>query len=642
MISALRHMFVDSWLGRALAFLIFLAFIGWGVGDIFTSSGANQGDTVATIGGKRITADDLSRGIRAQLPQVAQQMGLSDPTQLPLAERAQVAREVLQRLVTQQEVLLAADKNGMKVPDSLVRDEVFGMAYFHGPNGQFDRKIFDQRMVQAGLTERRLLDMVRDDITVRSLLDGMGDTMRVPASMIQRLLDFDARLHVLDVVRIDSAAMTAPPAPTEAQLHRYYDNHPWAFRTVAFRHAKVVVLSVDSVARSLEIPDADLKRLYDFQSQKFHVPETRSLEVLTFQDQAKAAQAAQNWKSGASWDSVQAQNHDAAGVSLTDTRQSDVPSPELAQAAFSAPQGDIQGPIKTETGWIVFRVIDVKEPHNVDFAQAKDGLHDEVARAQAPQLLQARIARFQDVLAGSSDLEKIPTDLGAVPAQGSLDAQGMTKEGEPAPLPGDDALRAAIVTRIFAQSPGAKPSVVRGPKGSAFAVLVDQVEPGAEKPFDAVRDQVVNAWTNAEREHAADIRATALFTQAKQMGGVAKAVANTADAAALQSGVAFSRVRPAALPQTIAQLALSTPVGQSAMLDVGGDYYVLTVTGERDPDAATTKDLTDRMAPQLQQTMQNDVPMTFVRGLEQRVKPVPNMALLQQVIDSTGAGAASP
>lgn len=640
MISALRHVFVDSWLGRILAFLIFLAFIGWGVGDIFTNLGGTNADTVARIGKRRITADDLSRGIRSELPQMAQQMGVGDPSQIPQAERAQVAREVLQRLVTQQEVLLAADRNGMHVPDALVRDEVFGMPYFHGANGQFDRKVFDQRMAQAGLTERRVLDMVRDDITVRGLLDGMGDTVRVPSTILHRLLDFDAAQHVLDVVRVNAGAMAAPPAPTDAQLHRYYDNHPWEFRTAAYRHAKVVVLSTETVARSIDIPDADLKRLYDFQSQRYHVPETRSLEVLTFQDQAKAQQAVQDWKSGASWDAVQKDNHDAAAVSLPDTRQSDVPNPELAKASFGAAQGEIQGPLKTETGWVVFRVIDIKAPHNVDFAQAKDALREEVAKAQAPQVLSARMARFQDAVAGSADLEHVPADIGAVPAQGSLDAQGMTKEGEPAPLPGDAALRQAIVARIFSQPQNAKPSIVQGPKGSAFAVLVDQVEPGAVKPFDSVHDQVASAWTDAARRHAADVQAAGLFNKAKQSGGVARAVANTPDAAMLQSGVSFSRVRPAAIPQELAQLALGTPVGQSAMLNVDDDYYVVTVTGVRAPDAATTKELTDRLEPQLRQSMQNDIPMTFVRGLEQRVKPVPNMGLLQRVIDSTGAGAA--
>ncbi|AOX19839.1 peptidylprolyl isomerase [Kozakia baliensis] len=639
MISALRHVFVDSWLGRILALLIFFAFIGWGVGDIFGNLGGSDANTVVKIGDRRITAEDLDRGIRSELPQVAKQMGVTDPSQLPPSARRQAAQSVLQRLVSQNEILALAARNGMQVPDSLVREEVFALPYFHGTDGKFDRKLFDQRMAQAGMSEKQLLQMVRDDITVRSLIEGLGDTMQVPSSLLQRLLDYDAQEHVLDIVRVNAGTMTPPAAPTEGQIHRYYDNHPWNYRTTEFRHAKIVVLSAEGVAKSIVIPEADLKRFYEFQSQRYHVPETRSLEVLTFQDQAAANKIAESWKGGASWEVIQAQASNAAAVSFPDTRASDVPSPELAKAAFAAPVNAIQGPLKTETGWVVFRVKDIKPPHNVDFDHAKDDLRDEITRAQAPQLLQSRLPRFQDAVAGSTDLEHIPTDLGAIPAQGSLDAQGMTKDGEPAPLPGDPELRQAIIARIFSQAEGVKPSVVNGPKGGAFAVLVDHIEPGALKSFDSVRDQVVHDWTEAQRRHAADERATTIFDKAKQQGGVAKAVAGTTDASSMQSGMAVSRIKPVPLPQPLLPLIFGTPVGQSAMLNVNDDYFVVTVTGLRDGDPATMKELSSRLRPQLEESLRGDIPTTVVHSLEDKLKPVPNVQLMQRVIDASGGGA---
>jgi len=636
MISALRRLFVESWLGRIIAFLIFLAFIGWGVGDIFTSMGSASGDVVAKVGDRKVSATDLARALQSELPRMAQQMGVGDPSQLPEVERAQIAREVLNRLVTQEEVLALADRNGMVVPDGVLRTAVFDLPYFHGSDGKFDRSLFDQRMKQSGMTERRLLDLMRDDLTVRGVLDGLGDAMVVPDPIVQRLIDFDAREHLFDLVRFDAGAMGQPPAPTDAQLRRYYDNHKQSFRTPEFRHAKVVVLSADTVARSIEVPDADLRRFYDFQSQRFHVPETRHLEVLTFQDEAKAGAAAQSWKSGTSWQAIQAQNVDAAAVDLPDTRKSDVPTPELAAAAFSAPQGDIQGPLHAETGWIVFRVVDVKAPHDTGFDEAKGGLRAEIARAQAPQLLSARFARFQDVVAGGGDLDHVPADLGASPAEGALDAQGNTHEGDPAPLPGDDALRHALIARIFSQAKGARPTVVQGPNGSGFAVVVDEIEPGHDKPFDAVKDQVATALAGEAQRHEADIRATALLTKARQSGGIAKAITGTPDAAMLQSGMSFSRVHPAPIPRDVAELLLKTPVGQSAMLQAGNDYFVFTVTGERPASSATEKELGGRLKPEFTDSMHADVSATFVRGLEQHVKPVPNMAVLQRVIDSTG------
>ncbi|CAI9120820.1 peptidyl-prolyl cis-trans isomerase [Brytella acorum] len=639
MISTLRHVLVDSWIGRVLAFLIFAAFIAWGVGDIFTSIGASNADAVVRIGTHRITAQALSESINQTLPRAAQQMGLNDPSQVPQAERVEIAHEALQHLVTQEEVLLFAERNGMVAPDGLVRDSIFAIPAFHDKNGQFDRAKFNQLLAQRRLTEARVLDMARSDIVAQGVMAGLGDTMKVPPSITQRLIDFNARERVLDVVRINAGAMPAPTAPTDAQLHRYYDNHQETFRTTEYRHAKIVVLSADTVEHALEVPDEQLRRYYDFQSGRFHVPETRSLQVLTFQDEAKANEAAAFWKSGQSWDAMQAKYTDAAAVSLPETRQSDVPNPELAKAAFSAQSGTIEGPLKTETGWVLFRVLDIKAPHDTPFEAAREDLRREVAHQQAPALVAARMARFQDVIAGSSDLEHIPADLGAAPAAGTLDAQGMTHDGVPAPIPGDPVLRQAIIARVFSQSVKDKPSVVKGPKDGAFAVLVDTIEPGKVQPFDVVKARVADAWTAEQKRHAADVQATGLLTKAKSGGGVAKAVVGTPDAVRLQSGMTFSRVRPAALPDGVATQAFGAKIGESFMLNVGDDYYVATLTGERAADEKVVSDLRQRMEPQLTATMRDDVAATFVRGLEQRAKPVPNMALLQQVIDSTGGGA---
>jgi len=637
MISTLRRLFVDSWVGRAIAILIFLAFVGWGMGDVFTNFGGSSPDTVAKIGSRTVSAQQLASTLRNQLPQTARQMGLSDPSQLPEAARTQAARETLQQLVTQTEVALAAERAGMRVPDDLVREEVFGLSFFKGANGHFDRSVFNQRLQQAGLTEAKLIDLIREDLTVRGLLQSMGATMRAPAGLSDRLIGFNTRLHVADIARIASDGMPAPATPTDGQLHRYYDNHPWEFRTTEYRHAKIVELTADSVSRSIETPDDELKKLYEFQARRYHLPETRTLQVVTMPSEDRAQAIARSWKQGGSWTQVQADAHDGAAVELPDARETDVPNPDLAHVAFSAPANVVTGPIKTETGWAVFIVTKITPPHVTSFEDAKQALRDEVTKAQAPQLLQARKQQFQDAVAGSNTLDAIPASLGAVPAAGTLDDQGMTKDGAPAPLPGDEKLRQAVVARIFAQGKGARPTVVAGPAGSSFAVYVDDVSPGAVQPFETVREQVTQAWRQAALLHEADLRATDLFTAAKK-GGVAAAVGADAGAGVtLARGHRMSRVKPdQTVPEAVAQAVFGLAVGQSAMIDAQGQYYVLTVTGIEDAPAAETAPLLAQVGDSLSQSIQNDVPTAYVNGLERDVKPDINMHVFDEVVHQSG------
>ncbi|GBQ98400.1 peptidyl-prolyl cis-trans isomerase [Asaia lannensis] len=632
MISTLRHLVVDSWLGRIIALLIFLAFVGWGVGDMVGSYNGDQANIAVKIGTRQIGAEELASAIQNEMPRVAQQMGVSNAAQLTPDVRQQVAQGVLQRMLAQNEALALADRNGMKVPDALVRNEIFAMSVFHGTNGQFDRKLFDSKLRQIHLTERDLLAKVRDDIGARNLLEGLGNGMKVPSSVLDQLIKYNTLEHRVDLLRLDSASVAVPVAPEEAQLRRFYDLHPWLYRSTEYRHAKIVLLTADSIARTLTIPDADLKRFYEFELQKYDVPETRNLEVLTVSDRKSADALVSAWKADGDWAAIQKRDPSAAAVAFPGARQADIPSPELAKAAFVAPSGEIEGPVESPAGWIVFRVTAITPPHKTDFEHAKAAIRDEVARSQAPQLLGSRVATLQDAIAGSADLEQIPTDLGAVPAQGSLDAQGMTKDGEIAPLPGSDAVRKAVIARIFTQKKGEKPSLVNGPEGSAFAVLVDEIEPGHVKPYEAVREQVGHDWLRERQMHGADERATTIMQAARKTGSLVKAVAGTGDENALQKNVVVSRMQNGGLPSGLLSQIFSTPIGETGMIADGDTLYVFTVNGTLAATAESTKALRESMQSQLQETMRADVPVVFVHSLEGQIKPKPNMAVLQQAL----------
>ena len=57
--------------------------------------------------------------------------------------RSGVAREALQRLITQAALNQELQRLRIVTPDQAVRQTVFAMPAFRGPNGQFDRQTFE-------------------------------------------------------------------------------------------------------------------------------------------------------------------------------------------------------------------------------------------------------------------------------------------------------------------------------------------------------------------------------------------------------------------------------------------------------------------------------------------------------------------
>lgn len=185
MISFLRRFVVESWLGRILAIVIFLAFVGWGVGDVLTNM-ADDPAIVAKVGSQKITTRDFAAALQAEMPRIAQQMGMPDVAHIPANVRQPMANEILQRLVGQAQVLEAAKDYGIQVPDSAVRDEIFGMPYFQGKNGQFDRQKFNSALANAGMTEQRLIGLVRDDLTARAVMEPLSTGAHVSDLVVNR------------------------------------------------------------------------------------------------------------------------------------------------------------------------------------------------------------------------------------------------------------------------------------------------------------------------------------------------------------------------------------------------------------------------------------------------------------------------
>lgn len=618
MISYLRRVFVESWLGRVSAIVIFLAFIGWGVGDVLGYMGTET-DVVAKVGQQRISSAELGQALQGEMPAIAKQMGISDPAQVPVAMRQQMAYQVLQRLIGQAELLDAARRLKVSVPDSAVREEVFSLPYFKGANGQFDRNILNARLRERDITEQRFLSLVRDDLASRTMLQPIGQAASVSDTLTKRLSDFGMQTRTLDLVRIPFADQPTQSAPDDAVLRRYYANHLWNFRTPEFRHARIVVLSPATVADTITIDEKDLHRVYDEESDRYHVPETRDVQVVTMPDEAQARTIADLWTKGADWAAVQAAAKAGASVEMPGARPSTIPSEGLSKAVFAAPVGQIQGPFKSEGGWVVLRVTKVTPPKDTPYDVAKKDILQQYRTAKAPSVVSERSRQLQDAIA-SNGLDSIPTDIGAAAAAGTLDINGTTQDGSPAPFPASGKLRAAVVQQIFTQAKGARPNLIEGPDNSWYAVEVDTTTPAAQLTFDQAKASVLTAWQADARRHAADERATALYTAAQEKGGLSNV---TGAGTQVVHGLTFSRSAPnPAIPSELMETLPRMKAGQSVMGESAGEFVVATVTAVSTPNPMADLPAYQRLKAALTQSTGDDLLASYVEALSKRTPPV--------------------
>lgn len=622
MITLLRHFFVDTWLGRMTALIVFLAFIGFG--GTFVGIGGFGGDDgqITQVGKLKITHQELAHGIRQQVV-FLQQTGISPEQMKSKAAQDEISHTALRNLVVAKEAELAAERNGIKISDETILQTVHDMPEFKGANGKFDSAKMDDLLNRNGLDHPFLINQTRRMLNSQATMLGFGVTTSLPSREIDQIATYFSKARVADIAEFSFKAQPAAGKVDEDTLKRFFDNHRGLFTEPEFRHARIVALTPESVSKTLEVPDEVLRKLYESRSRDFNAPETRNVEVLAFKTRTEAEKAETTWRSLDDWAAIVKHYPQAIAASLDEARQSDLPDPALAKGAFSVPKsGEISAPVKTDAGWSLIHVTKIEPPHHVTFEQARDKIRDEVRKSEADVTLKARFKSFEEAIAESTTLDKIPDNIGAIPAEGSLDAQGMTQGGTPAPLPGNEQLKKAVVKQVFEQKEGEFPHAVALQDGSAFAVLVDKIIPGHQKKFEESHTQVLMAWQEAEKKREANIQATALYQKAKTAKSL-KAVMNENDGKVHFTGdVQFSvKQPPANIPAMIVQAVSRMDQNQIVMLESDQSFWLIHFTKEQLPSQGDYVMLQKQLSQQLGQGLQGDISETVGMAYTRVVPP---------------------
>jgi peptidyl-prolyl cis-trans isomerase D len=630
---ALFRRFLNTWAARAFFMILVVSFAAWGVGDVIRNMGSST--AVATVGGRRIEMPEMQQAFQQQMNQLNQMLGgRVQPTD---DMRRAAARQALDQLVTQAAIAEEERRLGLVVPDDALRNAVFAMPGFRGQDGRFNRPQFEQILQRNNLTEARFLELMRGDLGERQLMEAVGAGAGAPGSLIKRLFDFRGEKRVAAIVELPFAGAAAPPPPTDAQLHRWYDNHPDLYSAPEYRRVKAVILAPETVAKEVPVTDQEIQQAYDAHKSDFVTPEKRSAQVIVASSQDAAQKLADQWKGGADWAAMQAaaKAAGASSVELDAAAESEFPSPDLAKAVFAAQPNAVSGPVQTAGGWDVIDVPKVVAGSAKSVADVRDQIRTRIAQEKAADLIYDRANKLQDQLGAGTSLDDLPADLGVAAVEGTLDAEGTTPQGQPAPIPGGPDLRSALIAAAFQMKKGDPASLneVPGQQGqpsSYYAVTVQDVTPPALKPFDAVQDQVRADWLRDAERHEQDEAATRLYMAVKSGG-------NLQDAAAI-AGLPLGHTPPVTrlgqtpgVPVQLVQPLFLLKKGEATMVETGDGFVVAELTDIQVPDIGSDPVGYRQTTDALERAMGADLTAAFAAALRTRAHPRVNQQLLDTV-----------
>ena len=634
MITAFRS-YLSTWVVRGLFGLLVFAFAVWGIGGDVLRLIGQRNNWVARVGATTIEAPQAQQAFQSQLQQVSRMLGAgNEPT--PDMRRS-VATQAVEQLIAQTLLTQEAQRLRIAVPDDALRQAVYTLPAFHGPGGQFDRARFEQVLRSNGMNEAHFLELMRTDLRQRQMTEALRAGATPPDVLARALFNFQGEKRSASIVELPFSAAKSPADPGEDVLRRWWENHPDLYRTPEFRRVRAVVLSPQTLAKDIQVTDDELRTSYEAHKSEYVTKEKRSAEVLSLPDEAKANALASAWRSGADWATVQqdAKNAGGVGVELKDATEAEFPSPELGRAVFAAAPGQVSAPIKGPFGWNVIRVSQVTPGGERGFDQVKEELRNRLLAEKATDLMYDRANKLDNLLGGGTGLDQLPGDLGLGAVTGTLDLQGNTLSGEPAPIPGPPELRSAIATAAFQAQKGDPPRLTEVPTpsiggSSYYALEVEDITPAARKPFETVRQQVLQDWTHDAVRKEQETAAAKMLT-------VVKAGSSLADAAR-EAGLSVhetpltTRGAPApGFPAELVKPLFATKQGEPTMVETPTGFIVAVPAATEEPDPKSDEAGFRRVRDALAGSISSDIELSLVRGLTDRVRPQINPTMLDTI-----------
>lgn len=614
-----------SWLAKLLMMLLVLSFAVWGISGSVLNFGS---DSVAEVGGQKITVIDFDNAYRRRLDALGRQLGR--PLSTTEGAALGIPGQVLGQMIAEAALNEAADNMNVGLSDEELRNVIQRDPSFQGASGRFDRNRLAQLLAANQLTEDEFVGQRRDLARRQQIAEALAGNMPAPVAMVQalNLHGQEARtVRYLDLAP-DLAGDIADP--DDAALSAWFEENKAEFKAPEYRSIKVLELTPEAIAKPQEVAEDAVRDAYERAGNRFGEPERRRILQLSFPSAEEASAAAAAIAGGKAFEEVLAERSLAEkDVDLGTLAKADLLDPTIAEAAFSLAEGAVSGVVEGRFSPVILKVTTVSPARTRAYEEVEAELRSEIAFQDAEREVLDLHDEVEDARAGGATLEEVAARFGLPVKQiGPLDRGGARIDGAPVELPET----ADLLSEIFESDVGVENDPLQlGRRGFLWFDVVE-VTPERDRDLTEVRQKALAKWREEERSRKlAEVSAKA---KSDLDGG------KTLDALASEFGIevrtsdGFTRGQaPGDLTAEAVAAAFSGPAGTSAEVEGKDGHRLLLVVDTISTPAffAESADAT-QLRQRLSQGLQDSIVAQYVGEIEDRAGVNVNQSAITRVI----------
>lgn len=486
-----------------LFLLIIPSFVLFGIDGYNRMS---ESDTaVARVGGHDITQSQWDTAHKAEADRVRASMPDVDAK---LLDSPEARYATLERLVRERVVALAAEKAKLSTSDArLARflQEDPTIASLRQADGKIDMERYRQLAASQGLTPEGFENSVRQDLSRQQVEAGVRATGFATPAVADVALNAFFEKREIQVAHFMASDFAAKVVPTDAELDAFYQANQSMFQAPEQAKVEYVVLDLDTVKKSIQLPEADLKAYYEQNAARLSGNEERRASHILInapkdaaaadrqqakakaEDLLKAVQAAPGSFADIARKNSQDTGSAAKGGDLDFFARGAMVKP-FEDVVFAMKKGDISDVVESDFGYHVIQLTDIKTPKQRSFEELRASIESDLKTQQA-QRKYAEVAEiFTNTVYEQADslkpvADKLKLEVKTVDAVARHPSPGAT---------------GALASEKFLSTLFSPESIEKKRNTEAIEVAVNQLaaghvvsyQPARVRPFTEVRQQV--------------------------------------------------------------------------------------------------------------------------------------------------------
>jgi peptidyl-prolyl cis-trans isomerase D len=436
-------------------------------------------------------------------------------------------RAVLEWLIDQRVQSMAAEAAGVAVSDAMVRDEIQRIPAFQ-VDGRFDPQRYQLALASQvpPQTPSQFDRAVRESLEQGLVMNAIASSNFITAPEMDRLIKLMGEQRDVTLMILPSLADAGTGAPVaQADIQAWYDAHLDDYRAPESVSIEYISLDANTMPAPPPADEETLRQRYDQEREKFADQEQRlASHILVEVDENADAATREAAEAKARGLAVKARAEGADFAALAEAESDDtgskaaggdlgwvgkdtMPAP-LESALFAMQPGQISDPVKTEFGWHVLKLREIKAGEQESFEQVRDALVREQAEADRERVFNDLSSRVVDAVLqnpGSLTPAAAAANL-TVQKLGPFNAQ--SNEG----IAASPALKRAAFSEVLIQDATVSDPIEISPGHNVWIRVVDHT-PEQAQPLSQVSDQVVAAIRAQRLQKAASERAAALLAR---------------------------------------------------------------------------------------------------------------------------------